>query len=128
MISSAYTPEILGGEIAAAALDVLGWAVAGLAAAVGVMFVLLGIRKAVAWAADIVNEREPGSSGGLSSSDAWSLGVELSDPVAADLNYRWGADFDDGIAAGWGSDRASAYADKEAANLEETRIRRAGSL
>lgn len=124
-MTTSYTPADLGASVLAGAGAVVPWLAAVVAAAIGIMFTFIGIRKAVAWGAAVADERDPGAS--LSLRDSWNLGAAMSDPVNQSLGGRWEADYADGIAAGWGEARARAYADKEEANLEEGRLRRSGS-
>lgn len=51
---SAYTPVQLFEDVATASADVVFWVSAAIAAAMGVMFAFVGIRKAIAWAASMV--------------------------------------------------------------------------
>jgi len=123
MNGTTYTPADLGAAALAGATSALPWVAAAIAAAIGIMFTFIGIRKAVGWGASIVADERAGG-GSLSSGDAWALGVVLNDPVNRARDAEWSADFEDGRA--WGDyDRAVAYADKEEANRDETRLRRA---
>jgi len=55
-VTAAVTPATLFATFAAQALAVIPWIAAGIAAAIGLYFALLGIRKGLAWFFTIVKK------------------------------------------------------------------------
>lgn len=51
-----YTPGDLGGDILAGATSALPWVGAAVAAAIGIMFTFIGIRKGIAWGKSMVSK------------------------------------------------------------------------
>jgi len=53
---TAYTPAILGADVLAGATAALPWVGAAVAAAIGIMFTFIGIRKGIAWGKSMVSK------------------------------------------------------------------------